>query len=153
MIIFATSVIFVLAFNILQKYKCDTLILKSINWFIVSVITSSLIVYAFPVVLISIAFIFPLLHNSVSLFGWNRQKGQSHYNKEWVVSILFFVTWLALGVSILLGTVIFTNQSIHVKVATIKQMVTTIITDYYCVGSNCWVYFCCLLLPNILTII
>ena len=143
----------ILSFNLFSSQKCDTLILKSINWFIVSVVNASLIVYAFPVVLINIAFIFPLLQNSVSLLGWNRQKGQAHYNKEWFASIVMFILWSLLFVSTLLGTVIFSKDSPSEKAETLKQMVATIITDYHCVGSNCWVYFCCLFVPNVLTII
>jgi hypothetical protein len=125
-IIGATCVAYILCFNAKFYGKMDILIFKFYNWFIVSVIMSSLIVYAFPVVLIGIVFIFPLLHNSISLFGFKRAWSA----KEWIVSNIMFLAWLALGLSVMLGTILFSDTTPAAKVASLKSMVTTIIIDY-----------------------
>jgi len=148
-IIGATSIAFILCFNAKFYGQMDLLIFKFYNWFIVSVIMAALIVYAFPVVLIGIVFVFPLLHNSVSLFGCRRAKSA----KGWVVSNILFLAWLALGLSVLLGTILFSDASPATKLSSLKSMVTTIIIDYQCVGSNLWTYFCVLFVPNVLNIL
>ena len=148
-IIGATSLAYMLCFNAKFYGQMDVLVLKFYNWFIVSVIMAALIVYAFPVVLIGIVFLFPLLHNSVSLFGCRSAKSV----KVWLLSNILFLAWLALGLCILLGTILFSDATPAAKFASLKSMVTTIIIDYQCVGSNLWTYFCVLFVPNVLNIV
>ena len=70
-----------------------------------------------------------------------------------------FVGWLALAVSFLVGTILFKDVakeglvgSVVSNLPALKAMVPSMISDYYCVGSNLWIYFCMLLLPNCLVI-
>jgi hypothetical protein len=38
--------------------------LKCVNWFVLAVLTGSLVIYAFPIVLLNVIFLFPLVHYS-----------------------------------------------------------------------------------------
>lgn len=122
----AASLAYLLCFNAKFHGQLDVLVFKFYYCFIVSVVVAALIVFAFPVVLMAIVFLFPLLHHSVSLFGCRRAKSV----KAWAGGHILFLAWLALGLCILLGTVLFSDTSPAAKVASLKSMVTTIIIDY-----------------------
>lgn len=119
-----------LYFNLFNGLTCDTLTLKTLNWLIVTPVLGSLIVYAFPVVLIGIAFGFPLLQNSVSLFGWSASKDQRQSKCSLLTSIIVFLMWLSLCISVLLGTVLFSKDDPMSKLTTIRSMLTTAISDW-----------------------
>jgi hypothetical protein len=63
-------------FNKLHFAQSNVIVLKGYNWFINAVITAAVVVYHFPVALLNLVFIFPLLHNSVSLFEWGSKFGK-----------------------------------------------------------------------------
>ena len=117
--------------------------LKSIAWYINSILTASLVIYSFPVVLVSVLFMFPLLHYATNLFKLSKASLWSHLN---------FVLWLSLSVLILLDTVVLPSTKYKSQYS-IQNMVITSINDYHCVGSNVWMYLCCIFVPNLLVIL
>jgi hypothetical protein len=123
-------------------------VLKGFNWFVNAVITAALVVYHFPVALLNLVFMFPLLHNSVSLFGW--KKSEKIDIKIKLMSIGYFLVFLTAAVVILLGSVIFKDDF---TVSKLKEILHIAIRDTHCTGSNLYVYFCVILVPNVLTII
>ena len=142
--------------------------MKRHNLFVNSVITATLVIYHFPAALINIIFVFPLLHNSVSIFGWNKSKGWKLSMLKTVMSNIYFLIWLVAGITILFGSVLLRDldqkqldkagrsiqeQVLHNALAIKNDMLATTIRDFECAGSNLWVYICVLLVPNILTII
>lgn len=130
--------------------------------------TSALVVYHFPVALVQIVFIFPLLHNSVSLFGLSKSDSRKLSAFEWVSSNIYFLFWLLAGIAILFGSVLLRDldpkqleskgrtlpEQVIMNIFAVKNdMLATTILDFDCAGSNLWVYICCILIPNVLTII
>jgi len=65
------STFFILSFNCLYFRHSSVTILKAYNWFINAIITAAVVVYHFPVALLNLVFMFPLLHNCVPLFYLN----------------------------------------------------------------------------------
>jgi len=152
----------------MQFGESNVIVLKSHNWFVNAVVTAALIVYHFPVAIINLVFIFPLLHNSVSLFGLSKSKTPKLSAVEWVASNIYFLFWLVTGIAILFGSVLLRDlepkqlqqngrtlpEQVITNIFAVKNdMLATTILDFDCAGSNLWVYICCLLVPNLLTII
>jgi len=142
--------------------QVNSTVLKTMIWFIDAMMTAALIIYQFPIVLIMVLFIFPLLNYATPLFFWNsirQNKKESRYNLAWFTSIILFVGWLALGISILLGTILFKDVdiknplSVSSNIHHVTGLINTSISDYFCVGSNLWVYFCMLFVPNVIVVI
>lgn len=157
-----------LAFNAAQFGQSNEIVLKSHNWFVNAVITTALVVYHFPVALINLVFVFPLLHTSVSLFGLSKSKGRKLSVAEWLSSNICFLFWLVAAIAILFGSVLLRDldpkqlqqnsrtlpEQVILNIFTVKNdMLATTILDFECAGSNLWVYICCILIPNVLTIL
>lgn len=62
LILIACSILYLTVFNLLHFGQTRQVIIKSIAWIINSIAAASLVIYSFPVVLITVVFIFPLLH-------------------------------------------------------------------------------------------
>jgi hypothetical protein len=71
---------------------------KTTNWLLNLIIAGALIVYEFPMVVITALFIFPLLHNAIYL--------RSKFI-EVATSLLFFSIILVISFLFLFGTLIF----------------------------------------------
>jgi hypothetical protein len=142
------SVGMLLVFNLFFFGKSSVTVLKGYNWFINAVITAAVVVYHFPVALLNIVFVFPLLHNCVSLFGWN--KSEKADVKQKVFSLAFILVFTAISVVFLLGPVILKNDF---EVSHLRDMLLMAIKDTQCTGSNLYIYFCTILVPNVLTIV
>ena len=93
------------------------------------------------------------MHFSTAIFNW---AGTKRDIKTIIVSHLLFVVWLGLGLSCLLGSILFKDidKGFEIQNLTqIKNLINLAISDYFCVGSNLWLYMCSLLVPNILVIV
>jgi len=144
-----------LTFHVLwsiQSVKTNAVVLKSVNWFINAVVTASLIIYAFPVVLINVLFVFPLLFYATPVI-------KSKISLQWFMNHLFFLAWLTITFSILLGSLLFKDfesdgilMSIVNNAPSVINLLISSLIDFNCVGSNNWLYFCLLLVPNCLVI-
>jgi hypothetical protein len=55
-------------------------VLKAYNWFINAIITAAVVVYHFPVALLNLVFMFPMLHNCVPLFYLSNSR--NHQSKK-----------------------------------------------------------------------
>lgn len=78
--------------------------LKGYNWFVNSVISAATVMYHFPMGMLQIVFIFPLLLNVVPVFGWRKEDkiaiGQKLY------SLSLFTGILASSIVLIFGTII-----------------------------------------------
>ena len=101
-----TSFVFILCYNLKYYGQLDHTVLKVCHWFTISVLLAGLVVYVYPVFILTEVFLWTLVNNCVSLFGLKRSKSA----KDWIVSHLLFLAWLAFGLAVLLGTILFSNQ-------------------------------------------
>ena len=68
------SSLYMLVFNSRYFGQSSVIVLKGYNWFTTTIITAAVVVYHFPVALLNLVFVFPLLHNCVPLFYFSRHK-------------------------------------------------------------------------------
>ena len=148
LIMLLVSALMLVIFNSFFFAKSSVTVLKSYNWFMNAVITAAVVIFHFPVSILIIVFMFPLLHNSVSIFGWNKQEKIETGHK--IYSLTFFSVYFTLSVIFLLGTVILKEDFAASK---LKDMFHVAVRDSSCAGSNLHFYICVILVPNVLTII
>jgi hypothetical protein len=147
-LILAISAALLAIYNFFFFAKCSVTVLKGYNWFVNAVITATVIVYHFPVALLNIVFVFPLLHNSVSLFGWKASEKIELGQK--LLSLAYLIAFVVFSIITLLGTVILKDDF---KLSNLTEMLHVAIKDTSCTGSNLYIYFCTIFVPNVLTII
>lgn len=147
------------AFNLLYLGKTKAVILKSAAFLFVSIYLTGMIMYSLVVFLTSVIFLLPLLARCQPLFFWNRESKKAAYSLQWLANSFRFLLWIAVGLAFLLGTILFKDMNkIGLLASALKNsgrlidLLNTAMLDYFCVGSNLWVFFCTLLLPNLLVI-
>ena len=145
MAIAAVSVAYLLIFNAMNFGKCNLIVIKGYSWFINAIIVGTTVVYHFPVCILVIVFMFPLLHFSVGIFGFNSHKLDI---KQKITGLIGFAASLATGVVFLFGSVMF-EPGFNFK----TDMLHVAMRDTFCAGSNLYVYLCAIFVPNALTII
>lgn len=147
-------------FNSLRQNKFEMITFRGLKWFFSSVINSVLIMAHFPVALMNYVIFWPLIHNSVGI--------RDKKTKEWFLSSIFFIIWSLLSVALLFGTFLFHHTSekqltlnkktlydqVLLNILEAKSKIfCNMLSDYIYAGSNLWVYFCTIVIPNLLFII
>lgn len=156
----AISTVVIIVFNSLRKNDFEQVTLKGLKFFLSSLINAILILAHYPAALLNYFVFWPIIHNCVSI--------RSKKNKEWFASNLFIIFWTLLSISVLFGTFIFHHTSqkqLNLNKRSLTEQVVvnlfeakntvlpTILSDYFYAGSNIWVYFCTILVPNFMYII
>jgi hypothetical protein len=79
-------------------------VLKGYNWFVNSVISAATVMYHFPMGMLQIVFMFPLILNVVPIFGWRKEDKIGLGAK--ISQLTIFSAILAGTIVINLGTII-----------------------------------------------
>jgi hypothetical protein len=144
------------------RTPCDFMIIKSFNWFIVALLTATLIVFHYPVPILSSVFLFPLLHNSLPFITSQSDKPDSKKDlsfKERLSGFLFFSFWAVIGIVTLLGTHLLAGWTKSSNLVSLIQgnlwklrslMMAAALEKSECDSSNLWIYLCLILVPNLL---
>lgn len=115
----AAALVFLLWFNVYLKLTdalvVNYVLLKSYGLFVSMTLTASISFYHYPAALINILILFPLIHNSIGLFG-KQLKGPLQYsNLQLIVAHAYFVICLVLAALCLFGTELFENSQFNIK--------------------------------------
>lgn len=78
--------------------------LKGFNWFVNSVISAATVMYHFPMGMLQIVFLFPLLLNVVPIFGWRKEDRTAIGEK--LYSLGLFTGIASTSIVLILGTII-----------------------------------------------
>jgi hypothetical protein len=148
MIMLLVSAGLLAVYNFFYFTKSSITVLKGYNWFINAIIAAPVVLYHFPMGVILIVFIFPLLLNVVPIFGWRKQEKIGLGEKAF--SLVSFFSLFALITMFLLGSIILKEDF---AISQLKEMFHLAMRDTSCTGSNLYTYFCMILVPNALTII
>ena len=90
--ILGLSFLFMAVFNARYFGLSSVIVLKGYNWFTTAIITAAVVVYHFPVALLNLVFVFPLLHNCVPLFYFSKHKQFEKISiSQWILSNAMFL--------------------------------------------------------------
>lgn len=143
--------------NMMSNFCVNNVLVKCYGLFISMTFTATISFYHYPAAMINIVILFPLIHNSIGLFGRSIKEPLTYSRYQTVFSHLCFLICLLLAVCCMFGTVIFEKDSFNIKSGSLKKiyrdMLQIAMEDLICAGSNIWIYICLLYLPNLLLII
>jgi hypothetical protein len=105
------------------------------------ILSGALIVYEFPMVVINSMFVYPILHNVISL------RSNAYDVVKSIVSVSAFS---CIAFLFLFGGVKMSEGGMFENLSSI---IGEAIFDYECVGSNVWLFICIILVPNLIIII
>ena len=82
------------------------------------------------------------------IFGWGRNEKMSVVSR--VSSLMIFAIIAVISTLLLFGSLFHEKKF---GVPEMKELMHTAVSDTYCAGSNLYVYFCMIFVPNMLFII